>query len=350
MAYKASVVDDGLKILTTVSGILDSLGHEYDLAGCQEAARELLSRNRYSYFLLDLEIPVRSGDVNPRIQNGKNLMVEIQKRCRGTTPVIVMTSHGVDTPELAEEMMKLGAVDYMTKPFLATGNTLDKAILDALHGRERPPWEAPAKPGRTNGRPREATPFAGGELRFFEKHVQFCGVTIITNAGFGQSMRLLEELRPKDRDGRFIPRRGEDLATVIEADNGINTVTSYVAHLRRNIAARLLEHKNIRRGSYDVIDHNEQGYFLRDWVAVRGIAEEHGTEGPQTSSTEAHLNVRQEWILQQLRQAVRLQRRMLQKKFSVSEKTAKRDFKELVQQGLAQFIRNPRPGYYRAVG
>ena len=146
MKPKALVVDDSPETLAVVSGILDSLGHQYDTASCQEAARDLLARNDYSYYLLDLEIPVRAGDVHPRIQNGENLLRDIQRR--GTRPAIVMTSHGIDSPDLAIEMMKLGAVDYVTKPFLTAGNTLDKAILDAIHGRQSGTWDSL---GRRNG-------------------------------------------------------------------------------------------------------------------------------------------------------------------------------------------------------
>jgi len=348
MGYRALVVDDSFQILATVSAILDSLGHEYDLADCQEAARDLLARNQYSYFLLDLEIPVHPGDVNPRIQNGKNLMAEIQKWCRGKVPVIVMTSHGADTPDLAIEMMKLGAVDYVTKPFRAEGNTLDKAILDALHGLSRPPWGPLDHVGPANGRPRRhCTPFTGGELVFYKTHVQLCGVTIITDAGFGQSMKLLEGLRDKDRAGRFLSRRGEDLVAAIEADNGINTVTSCVSHLRRNITARLLEHKGVRCGLYDVIDHNEQGYFLRGWIVVRTAADGCVQRDRPNPLPETGLNERQKWILKQLGEGVHLDRRMLQKQFSISEKTAKRDLRELVEQGAIGFVRSPRPGHYR---
>jgi len=200
-----------------------------------------------------------------------------------------------------------------------------------------------------NERPRKPAPFSGGELVFHRSHVQLCGVMIITDAGFGQSMKLLEELRKKLPDGQFMPRRGEDLAAAVDADNGISTITSCMFHLRRNITARLLERRNIRCEKFDVIDHNEQGYFLRNWITVRSAEVEDADGDQPASSANADLNSRQRWVLGQLSQGVRLRRSMLDKQFSISPKTAKRDLKELVSQGLIQYVRRPSPGYYRFV-
>jgi len=135
MAYKALIVDDDPNARDEVGEILDSMGHEHDDAACQEEARELLAGNQYSYHLLDLEIPVRTGRGLPRIQNGENLLGEILRQ-RGTRrePVIVITGHGKEGPGLGVRMMRLGAADYVNKPFPSTGRTLDIAIREALVG------------------------------------------------------------------------------------------------------------------------------------------------------------------------------------------------------------------------
>jgi len=131
--FRALIVEDNPEIVEIVEDILRSLGHEFDAAFCQAEARELLAQKQHDYYLLDLEIPVETGRSLPRIQNGENLLREIIAR-RGTrhAPVIIMTSHGTDTPRLAVRMMKLGASDYVTKPFDTVGKTLDNAILEAL--------------------------------------------------------------------------------------------------------------------------------------------------------------------------------------------------------------------------
>lgn len=133
MSYRALVVDDDPEILDAVGEVLQSLGHEYHTATCQDEARTCVASNGYSYYLIDLEIPVRPDNSLARIQNGENLLTEIAaRRGSGPEPIIVITGHGKNGPELAVRMMKLGADDYVTKPFPAAGNTLDRAILEAL--------------------------------------------------------------------------------------------------------------------------------------------------------------------------------------------------------------------------
>ena len=77
MSYRALVVDDNRGVLDTVSDVLRSLGHEYDLATCQEEARALLAKHQYDYHLLDLEIPVSPERCLARIENGVNLVREV---------------------------------------------------------------------------------------------------------------------------------------------------------------------------------------------------------------------------------------------------------------------------------
>jgi len=85
------------------------------------------------------------------------------------------------------------------------------------------------------------------------------------------------------------------------------------------------------------------------WITVRSAVEEDDGGDQPASSTNASLNLRQQWILGQLGQGVRLRRSTVEKQFSISPKTAKRDLKELVSQGLIQYVRRPNPGYYRFV-
>jgi DNA-binding NtrC family response regulator len=120
-----------------VADILDSLGHKYVQARSQEDARRLIAAKRYSYYLLDLELPVRTDRGFPRIQTGENLLGEIVNRQgEEKAPIIVMTGHGLYRPDLAVRVMKKGAVDYVKKPFPSTGNTLDRAILEVLSSRK----------------------------------------------------------------------------------------------------------------------------------------------------------------------------------------------------------------------
>lgn len=69
-----------------------------------------------------------------------------------------------------------------------------------------------------------------------------------------------------------------------------------------------------------------------------------GPEGktrPRTSQAD-----RQEWILDQLHQQVKLTRVMVEDQFGIRKKQAKRMLGPLVRDGLIAFVRAPRPGYY----
>ena len=99
-------------------------------------------------------------------------------------------------------------------------------------------------------------------------------MTVITDAGFGHSMGVMQALRDRNRKGIFVPRHGNVLAEIVGAENGIGTITSCVGYLRHNITARLSEYRNIQCGPFDVIDQTEQGYFFRDWIVVRVVEEE----------------------------------------------------------------------------
>ena len=59
------------------------------------------------------------------------------------------------------------------------------------------------------------------------------------------------------------------------------------------------------------------------------------------------LNERQKWILEEIGKGKEIRRSQVENKFSVSEKTAKRDFSELLRKGIIEFVRKPHPGYYR---
>ncbi len=57
MTFHALVVDDNLDVLEEVQDRLESLGHTCDVAETQADATTLLEHRRFSYALLDLEIP-----------------------------------------------------------------------------------------------------------------------------------------------------------------------------------------------------------------------------------------------------------------------------------------------------
>ncbi|TET34873.1 MAG: response regulator [Planctomycetota bacterium] len=352
MTYHALVIDDDPEILEDVKDRLESLGHTCDCVDCQHAAHEHIEQHSYAYMLLDLEIPVRYGKPS-RIQNGQNLLREIRatKGCEAI-PIIVITAHGHDSPDLAAEVLRGdGADDFVRKPFPDSGRTLEKAVTEALSRcSQATKVEPPAKKATTqrasSGGPQ---PFQRGELVFFSNRVELCGVKILGDSGLGHSRRMLNLLRKKRSDGRFVRISGEELADKIGKDVGgsivIGTITGCAKSIRSSIKERLFRDLNIVCQKQNVLVRDDQGYhFNDDKITVRdGTHDENGNAPGDIQD----LNERQQWILEQTGKSNEVNRKRIEDKYNVSSKTAKRDFMKLVKLGLIEYVRKPHPGYYR---
>ena len=106
--YCVLVVDDEPSIGKLLLKELTTPARTVHVAGSAREARELLAKNEYEVAILDLRLPDA---------NGLDLMVELRQRQEDLETILV-TGHGaIDT---AVEAMKLGAFDYVTKPFNLT--------------------------------------------------------------------------------------------------------------------------------------------------------------------------------------------------------------------------------------
>ena len=105
------VIDDHESIRDLLSVFLKENGYEVTPAADGPSGLELLKQGRFDLFFVDLVMPGMTGLDLLREVNTLNLNV----------PAIVITAFG--TIETAVEAMKLGAYDYITKPF----------ILEELH-------------------------------------------------------------------------------------------------------------------------------------------------------------------------------------------------------------------------
>lgn len=100
------IVDDEKNIRFTLSQALESLGAPVTTAINGEEALQKLEENEFGIVLLDQMLPGMSG---------MTVLRKIRERWPKTR-VIIITAHG--TIELAVEAMKLGAVDFLQKPFV----------------------------------------------------------------------------------------------------------------------------------------------------------------------------------------------------------------------------------------
>ncbi|WP_202707611.1 response regulator [Sporosalibacterium faouarense] len=121
MSKKILVVDDEKNIRMTLSQCLKGENYDVELAVNGEEGLNKLEGNDFDLVLLDIKMPGLTG-------------MEVLKKLRdkgNNINVIMMTAYG--TIEKAVEAMKLGAIDFLSKPF--TPEEIRKLVNDVL-GRE----------------------------------------------------------------------------------------------------------------------------------------------------------------------------------------------------------------------
>lgn len=116
--YSILIVDDEILTLSNLKKILEKEDYEVHVADSGEAALEIIEKYKPHLILLDLMLPGISG-------------IEVLKRVKEMereTIVIMMTAYEI--LEKAVEAMKIGAYDYLLKPFKI--NELKATIRRAL--------------------------------------------------------------------------------------------------------------------------------------------------------------------------------------------------------------------------
>src|SRR6202051_2113990 len=102
---KVYVIDDDEAMRDSLNFLLDSAGFNVTLFESALSFLDLLPRLDFGCVVSDVRMPGLDG-------------IELLKRMKtghSTFPIVIMTGHG-DVP-LAVEAMKLGAVDFLEKPF-----------------------------------------------------------------------------------------------------------------------------------------------------------------------------------------------------------------------------------------
>lgn len=158
MKHTALIVEHDSETIENIVDILDSLGHKFDTTHSQSEAIKHVLASKYSYILLDLEIPARTRTGRPRIQHTENFLERLtQEKDGDCPPVIVMSGHAPRNADYAVEMMRLarlliqkGATDFIGKPFPTIGRTLDRVIKKVLGIKGKPSRrKRKPKPGKT---------------------------------------------------------------------------------------------------------------------------------------------------------------------------------------------------------
>jgi len=103
--FRILVVDDELIVRDSLKDLLEEEGFSVDTAESGHAALDLLAERAYHLMLNDIKMPGMDG-------------VELLKKTKEDFPdltVVMMTAYA--TVETAVEAMKIGALDYLIKPF-----------------------------------------------------------------------------------------------------------------------------------------------------------------------------------------------------------------------------------------
>jgi heterodisulfide reductase subunit A len=131
--FRIMVVDDELIVRDSIRDWLEDEGFAVDTAESGPDALELLSKQPYHLMLTDIKMPGMDG-------------VEVLQKAKQNYPdlcVVMMTAYA--TVETAVEAMKIGALDYLLKPFEI--DPLVSKVLQIYHDLEadqQPPMEVGA--------------------------------------------------------------------------------------------------------------------------------------------------------------------------------------------------------------
>jgi DNA-binding response OmpR family regulator len=338
MKPRALVVEDDPLIMPTIQSVLHSMTHRHVWVTNQSDARDALKKEEFDYVILDLQIPALPDCGGANTQYGLNLLRDI-RRVKGQLPVLIMTAFYDQCVDMTTDLVEAGACDFIAKPFPTKGRTLTNVIESTLKRAQKANGQRSSH-GNVPGR------FSGGQLVFFNDRAELNGVPIISDRGTGQCLMVLRELGQRGADGRFVHLSAEDLRHRINA-NGSTNIAACVQTLRRNVRKRLAK-VGVEATSEDVIQHDEQGYCLRDWIAAaHGDPTDIVAPTPPNGASTHDLNERQNWVLVELRRGAPVDRALLERRFGVTNKTAKRDLASLTRRGLITFVRNGRRGMYR---
>jgi DNA-binding response OmpR family regulator len=105
MAQRLLYVDDEESLRMLVQSHLSLEGFDVQTASSGHKAVAVLQKQQFDLILLDLRMPDGDGFEVLRFLTDRGIH----------TPVIVLT--GVDDVSIASECVKLGAADYLTKPY-----------------------------------------------------------------------------------------------------------------------------------------------------------------------------------------------------------------------------------------
>ena len=125
---KILVVDDDAIVIKSCRRILEAEGFEVLTVPSADEALEIIKRYDFHLLLIDVKMPKHDG---------MYLMREVKQNCP-EIPIIVMS--GYPTPETIADVLKLGATQFIPKPFRPDEliKTIHQVIQSGLKKRSFP--------------------------------------------------------------------------------------------------------------------------------------------------------------------------------------------------------------------
>jgi hypothetical protein len=212
-----------------------------------------------------------------------------------------------------------------------------------------------------------------GEIVFHENRVELCGVDICSGPRCRTRRVVLELLSQRREDGSFIAYSSKSLETEAKRHGAKGSAVAWIRDLRAAIAEAVRKNQTIDVDPRELLLSGGAGYRLSDRLNVRFVdqplikdikdtrdmtardisPELHVINVPNVSNADsgavpdAGSKKRRDWIVQQLKDGVRLKAAAVAAQFRCSTKTAMRDLAALRHEGKIEFDGARRTGCYR---
>ena len=350
---KFLIVEDDLSVVEYIVDILDSMDIEHDAVTNVEDAKKQLACTSYACVLLDLCIPAKPGRGGASEDFGVILLTEIQRIKKPSPPqVYMMTAHTAQGFDLAAKLLRLGARDFISKPFTDRGRKLTKIIQGVLstseteseprnHVSKVAESQAPyIEPSNYSGE------FAGGELVIEKDRITLCGHTVLYTARSKRIVRILEVLNQHTRVGAWVAKSGPELASELVGTAGEAAVVSAIYNFRKALTDVLRTQMGVEADNQTIVCSGGTGYRFSDSVTVRDARKTVAVVAPEVET----LASRRELILTLLRQSGKMRSRNIASELGCSLKTVKRELDTLRLAGHIEFVGPSKTGTYQLVG